>query len=84
MDIATVIGIIGVSAVLFLQLALGGSMGMFINPPSMIGTFGGTAMALFISFSLPRIKGMVPVVRNSFKDNSQDPIDIIRKLVEVV
>ncbi len=81
MDIATLIGVIGIALVLFMQLALGGSMGVFINPPSMIGTFGGTIMALFMSFSLPRIKSFLPVIRNSFKDNSQDPVVMIRKLV---
>jgi len=81
LDIATLIGMVGVLAVLFFQLMLGGSMGIFINIPSLVGTMGGTFMALFISFSMPQVTGAINVLRNSFQDKGLDPVNIIKNMV---
>ncbi len=81
MDIATLVGVILVMAVLAFQLLLGGSIGIFINIPSLIGTIGGTFAALFINFSLPQVMGAMKVVQTNFKDPSRDISEMIRNLV---
>jgi len=81
-DLATIIGLVGVFAVLAVQLLLGGSMGIFINPGALLGTLGGTIMALFINFSLPQVKNAINVAKQSFNDPSRDPADTIRSLVK--
>ncbi len=68
-------------AVLAFQLLLGGSIGIFINIPSLIGTIGGTFAALFINFSLPQVMGAMKVVQTNFKDPSRDISEMIRNLV---
>ncbi len=68
-------------AVLAFQLLLGGSIGIFINIPSLIGTVGGTFAALFINFSLPQVMGALKVVRTNFKDPSRDVAEMIKNLV---
>ncbi len=81
MDIATLVGVILVMAVLAFQLLLGGSIGIFINIPSLIGTIGGTFAALFINFSLPQVMGAMKVVQTNFKDPSRDISEMIKNLV---
>jgi chemotaxis protein MotA len=80
-DIATLVGVILVMAVLAFQLLLGGSIGIFINIPSLIGTIGGTFAALFINFSLPQVMGAMKVVQTNFKDPSRDISMMIKNLV---
>lgn len=81
MDIATIIGLIGVMGVLILQILLGGDPVAFINIPSIIGTFGGTFMVLFFNFSMPQVKRAFQVAGNSFKDKRQDTLAMIHNLV---
>lgn len=81
MDIATLIGVVLVMAVLAFQLFLGGSIGIFINIPSLIGTIGGVFAALFINFSLPQVLGAIKVLQTNFKDPSRDIGQVIKNLV---
>ena len=81
MDIATLVGLVMVMVVLALQLLLGGSIALFINVPSMVGTFGGTIAALFINFSLPQILGAMKVAQKALRDNSKDTSELIKNIV---
>ena len=81
MDIATLVGMVLVMVVLAFQLLLGGSIGIFINIPSLIGTIGGTFAALFINFSLPQVLGAIKVVKTNLRDPSRDIGQMIGNLV---
>jgi chemotaxis protein MotA len=80
-DIATLVGLVMVMVVLALQLLLGGSIGLFVNIPSMVGTFGGTMAALFINFSLPQILGAMKVAQQALRDSSRDTAAVIKNIV---
>ncbi|MCP4548756.1 MAG: motility protein A [bacterium] len=82
MDIATLIGSIGVATVLMFQLLLGGDLTIFINVPSLIGTLGGTCMALFICFSMDQIKAAIAVAKNSYNDYSKSPVESLTSIVK--
>jgi len=82
MDIATLIGIVGVAGVLAMQLLLGGNVAAFINIPSMIGTIGGSFLVLFFNFSMPQVMRAFQVAMKTFKDTPSDTLATIRNLVE--
>jgi chemotaxis protein MotA len=81
LDLASLIGSIGLLSVLGFQLSLGGDLGIFVNVPSLIGTFGGTFMALFVCFSMDQIKTASKVAMNTYQDRSKDPIASLQGVV---
>ncbi len=81
MDIATLIGLLGVSGILVGQILMGGSIDAYIDVPSLIGTLGGSIMVLFINFSLPQVLKAAQVAKNSFQNNSEDTTETLKSLV---
>ena len=81
MDIATLIGLLGVSGILVGQILMGGSLDAYIDVPSLIGTLGGSIMVLFINFSLPQVLKAAQVAQKSFKNTSEDNKETLGALV---
>ena len=81
MDIATVIGLIAAFGLVLWGIMLGGELAQFWDPPSIAIVLGGTSAALLVSFPLPRILGMIAVVRNAFFAVAQEPGAVIAKMV---
>ncbi len=52
MDLATLIGLIGAFAVVLIAIFVGGSASTFVNLPSLLIVFGGTALVTMMKFSL--------------------------------
>jgi len=82
MDIATVIGLIAGLALTLISILLGGSISIFINIPSIILVFGGTAAALLMNYPLGDVLGIVNTAKNSFIQKVTPVEVLIGKLVD--
>ncbi len=83
MDIATLVGIILSFALVLSAILMGGSLGIFINIPSMMIVVGGTIGATMINYPLPDILKVVNVVKNAFFMKKVTPNELIAKFVEL-
>ena len=86
MDIATIIGLaLGVVFVLF---GIGGGEGgmgaivLFVSPPSALLVVGGTTAAIFVTYPLKDVLGLIGVVRNAFFAIEEPVNDVIALLVK--
>lgn len=82
MDIATVIGVIGGFSLIFLTILVGGSIGIFINIPSMLVVVGGTLASVLINYPLSDVLGIMGPLRKSFFSKDVDPTGLIQQLIE--
>ncbi len=80
MDLGTVIGIVAGSALLIGSILMGGSLGAFINVPSLLIVIGGSMAATLINYPLPDFLGVMKVVKNAFMNKSVSAEDTIRTL----
>lgn len=89
MDIASMVGVL--AGTIFLIF---GSMGaveynpltwgqLFINPPSIMITFGGTLAATMIHYPMPQFLAIVPILRNVFTTSTETPNEAIDTLVNL-
>lgn len=81
MDLATIGGLVAGIGLIMGSILSGGSLGMFIDVPSMLAVLGGTSAALFINFPLGKILGVMKVVQKTFLFSADDPTEIITKMV---
>ena len=65
MDIATVIGLVLAIASVIGSILSGGSIGAFIDVPSILVVGGGVISAIFIKWPMEQIKTLVPVFMKS-------------------
>lgn len=82
MDIATIIGIIAGFGLIGVAIVLGGSPGIFVNPPSIVIVVGGTLAATLINFPLGDVLGIVGPVRNAFFVKEVDAGRLIDRIIE--
>ncbi|MGD9366639.1 MAG: MotA/TolQ/ExbB proton channel family protein [Desulfobacteraceae bacterium] len=82
MDIATVIGLVSGTVLIFASILLGGSLGTFINVPSLLVVVGGTIAVTFIRFKMADVIGSITVALKAFLFKMQNPEDIIHEMVE--
>ncbi|MEX1100156.1 MAG: motility protein A, partial [Bacteriovoracaceae bacterium] len=85
MDIATIVGLVLAVAAILGSILSGGSIGAFINTPSILVVGGGVVAAVFIKWPLEQIKTLVPVYMKSVFTTPTDPkamIGEIQKLAE--
>jgi chemotaxis protein MotA len=84
MDIATLIGIIAGTGVIVGAILLGGSLDSFVDVPSIMVVFGGTAAATLIKFPMRDvIKSLKIGVSIAFKNPKEDPLSIYEKAIEL-
>ena len=81
MDIATLIGI--VVAFGLVVSAIGGGIGSFIDPPSMLIVIGGTVGVLLVGYPLKNCISVIGVVLKTFMYKVDAGSDVIAKLVEL-
>lgn len=82
MDIATIIGIVSGCGVIIWAMALGGSLLIFWDVPSVAITVGGMLASTFIQFSLPQCLSIFSVVKKTFVAKIPTPTELITKMVE--
>lgn len=66
MDLATLIGMLGAFAIVIMAMALGGSVGIFVNVPSLLIVIAGSLMVVLMKFSLGQFFGAVKVAGKAF------------------
>ncbi len=82
-DFATVAGIIAGVGLLVGAIMMGGSLGMFINIPSILIVFGGTAAATLINFPMFEVVGVIRVLPRAFKASYTEPSTIMRQIIHL-
>jgi chemotaxis protein MotA len=83
MDIATIIGIVGGFGLIIGSILLNGSLGAFIDMPSILIVIGGTGMVTFIAESMPKVIGAMKVAKNAFFSKSADATETIKLILEL-
>ena len=78
MDIATIIGLVGGSALVLSAIIIGGSALIFINIPGVLIVIGGTLATCFIKFSMGDVINTIKVVMKAFLVKMEPPDEIGR------
>jgi len=81
MDIATIIGVLSGSVILFAAIFLGGKVVLFLNLPSVLIVGGGVIATAFIRFSMAEVVGSMKVAANAFFVRPSVPQETIREIV---
>ena len=81
MDIATVIGLLGGTALIASAIFLGGSVLIFLNIPGMLIVIGGTFAASFIKFSMSDVINSFKVGIKAFTVHVDPPEANISKMI---
>lgn len=83
MDIATLLGIIGAIGCIVAAILMGGEIGMFINPPSIMIVFAGSFAVVLMKFPVSNMLGAFGVAVKAFVYKSQSPTEIIEQSIEL-
>lgn len=85
MEITTLIGIVSGMALIVIGIFTGGGIiNSFIDPSSIMITFGGTVAALFVGYSMKEIGSLPKVLGNTFKKGAQrDTNEIIGGIINL-
>ncbi|WP_421867154.1 flagellar motor protein PomA [Motiliproteus sp.] len=83
MDIATLVGLLGSFGIIIAAIILGGSAGVFINPPSMLIVIGGTIMVVLMQNTLAQFIGSFKAAGKAFMFKSVSPDELISETVEL-
>jgi chemotaxis protein MotA len=82
-DIATLVGLVGSFGIIISAIILGGSAGMFINPPSMLIVIGGTMLVVLMKYTLGQFMGSFKAAGKAFMFRSNAPDELIAETVEL-
>lgn len=82
MDIATIMGIVSGCGVIIWAMALGGSLVIFWDIPSVAITVGGMLASTFVQFSLPQCLSIFSVIKKTFVTKIPTPTELTAKMVE--
>ncbi len=82
MDLGTVVGLVLTLALLFGAMAMGVGIGPYIDIPSILIVFGGTAGVLLMGFKMEQMKSMVKFFMIAIKPPQEDIAELIKKMVE--
>ncbi|GAA5317041.1 MAG: flagellar motor protein PomA [Candidatus Pelagadaptatus aseana] len=83
MDLATIVGILGAMGLIVATMLMSGSLGMFINIPSLVIVFGGSLFAVMAKFGLGQFLGAGKVAGKTFVSKSPDPAELIDEIIEL-
>ena len=81
MDIATIIGLVGGSALVLSAVIIGGSALIFINIPGVLIVVGGTLATCFIKFSMGDVINTIKVAMKAFLVKMEPPDETVTRLV---
>ena len=83
MDLATLIGLVGAFAIIFVAMMMSGSIGMFVDIPSVLIVLVGSLFVVLMKFSLAQFLGAVKVAARAFSFKMVTPADLIAEVVEL-
>ncbi|MBF0431618.1 MAG: motility protein A [Fibrobacteria bacterium] len=82
MDLGSIGGIaLGLGMIVFVGIGPS-KIGMFLDIPSMAIVMGGTLGAIFVSYPLKNVINLTSVFKNIFSSKAQDPVSVIKQIVE--
>lgn len=81
MDLATLIGLVGTCVVLVTAIFLGGSVGAFVDTPSLVLVVGGTLLVTMMKFSFKQFANATKVAIKAFTYRVPDPEALIETSV---
>lgn len=82
LDLATLLGIIVASGLVFVSILMGGPGAWFINYPSLMIVIGGTMGATLINYPLADVVSMFKVTKNAFRQRTSNPLGLIPIMIE--
>lgn len=82
MDLATVIGLVLIIALLLGAMSMGVGIGAYIDIPSVLIVVGGSMGSLLVGFKMEQMKLFVKIFMVAVKPPQEDMPEMIRKLVE--
>jgi len=77
------VGLVGAVAMVVMAMLLGGSLGIFINVPSVLIVFGGSTFVAMSKFTLEQFLNVGKVVGKAFSFSIVKPEDLIMEIVEL-
>lgn len=83
MDIATLVGILSGTLMIFLTILLGGDLMGFISVGSIMIVIGGTFAATLVNFPLSTVLEVVSITKNAFFLKAESPSEIIETMVSL-
>ena len=83
MDIATLVGFVGGLAIVLAAILTGGSLLLFINIPSILIVFGGSAFVVSMKFSLQQMTKAVSIALKAFLFKPESVEELIKKGTEL-
>ncbi len=83
MDPSSIIGIIGAFVLIFISILMGGSVGAFINIPSLFIVVGGGMAATLASFTLKDFIRGLTAAKDAFMWKPPDPLEVVEFLGEI-
>jgi chemotaxis protein MotA len=83
MDLATLLGLTGALAAIFVSIFMGGSAAVFVDVPSMIIVLGGTFAITLMKFPLAHTLGAFRVAMKAFVHRSERASELIAQSVEL-
>lgn len=83
MDIATLVGLIGSFGIVIAAMVLGGDVGVFVNPPSLLIVVGGMLFVVMMKYTLGQFLAAGKVAAKAFMFKSDKPEDIIAETVDL-
>ncbi|MCD9461017.1 flagellar motor protein PomA [Marinibactrum halimedae] len=81
MDLATLVGLLGAMGLIIVTMLMSGSLGMFVNAPSLVIVVGGSIFAVMAKFGLGQFLGAMKVAGKSFKGGGTDTAALIEEIV---
>lgn len=82
MDIATIIGLVASFGLMLMAILQGGSLSIFIDVPSMLIVFGGTAGVALVNFPLGDVLGAINIAKKAFLFKEVNTNDLLAQLME--
>jgi len=82
-DIATLVGLLGSFGIVISAIVLGGSAGVFVNPPSFLIVIGGTLLVVLMKFTMAQFVSSMKAAGKAFMFKSNNPEDLISETVEL-
>ncbi len=81
MDLSTVVGLVLGIGLILSAILMGGTIGTFVDIPSMLIVVGGTFAVVLVNFPLQWVLGVFGVVKNAFFTKPVSPLDTVSTLV---
>lgn len=81
MDLTTIIGVVLGMLLLIIAMVMGGSIGAYIDAPSLVIVLGGCTAALLAAFPLVNLLKLPGVFKKTLKNSSSNPAQLIDQLV---